>query len=111
MKSNQRHTLLKRQTGAVVLPRAPRFDGPIATELRDAIRRMRAELRRSLERVRIYRQLTAIEREADRAERELAWTRDELEKQEINWTQLQYVHKRDRDALVARLQQLSEGGK
>lgn len=109
MNSKQPKALPLRQRGIVVLPEILRRDGPVATELRDGFRSMRAELRRCLARVRIYRQLQAIDREADRAHRELAWLRDELANQENNWIRLQFVHKCDRDALIARLQQLSGG--
>lgn len=111
MNSKQRNALIKRQGGAVVLPEILRRNGPVATELRDCFRTVRAELRRCLARLRIYRQLQAIDREADRAQRELAWLRDELDNQESNWIRLQFVHKCDREALTARLQQLSGGAK
>lgn len=110
MNSTQRNAPATRGR-AMALPETLRRDGPVATELRDCFRTMRAELRRCLARLRIYRQLQAIDREADRAQRELAWLRDELDNQENNWVRLQFVHKRDRDALTDQLQELSGAAK
>ena len=92
-----------RHRGALNLPARPRFDGPVARELRVGLARVGSEVRRMVARVAALRALRAVDREERRASRELAWLRNELEQAEHNWNWLQIEYRQRRDALNTRV--------
>lgn len=96
------------RAGMTLTVRRPRFEGPVAQEIRVGLTSIAAEVRRVMARVRIHRELRSIEREERRAIREVDWLREELVNQERNLTWLEREYRERRKALNARLQTLSK---
>ncbi|MGK8195224.1 hypothetical protein [Burkholderia cepacia] len=78
--------------------------GPVLTELLSGLRRVRAELRRLVVRVRTQRQLRRIDRDELRAARDLDWMQRELDRTQTNFALLQGAYASQRRALYRRLQ-------
>ena len=72
------------------------LDGPVISEVRTGLQRMRVEWQRMVKRVRLQRQLKRIDREEDSAVREVEYQSDTLFKAQANLTGLQasYFHQR-----------------
>lgn len=96
-----------RHRGAFSLPVRPRFDGPVALELRAGLARIAREVRIMTGRVIAQRALRAVDREQFRAARELTWLRHELKEAERNWEWLQREYTERRLAQYRRLDSLS----
>lgn len=96
MSHPNRSVLLKRQRGAVAFLARPRFDGPVARELRGGLTRIGAEIRRTAALVNIRRKLRSIDREERRAIREVDYLRNELLQHERNleWLLIEYTSAR-----------------
>ncbi len=109
MNATNRNTSLNRQRGAIVLPVAFRFEGPVAQELRAGLCRAAAEIRRMAERVRIHRALRRMDLDEIRAVREVDWLREELVHQERNLSWIEFQNRQQREKLTDRLQQLAGG--
>lgn len=77
--------------------------GPVLIELRSGLRRVRAELRRLVVRVRTQCQLRRIDRDERRAIRDLEWMQRELDSARTNFTLLQGAYSNQRRALYRRL--------
>lgn len=78
--------------------------GPVLAELLSGLRRVRAELRRLVVRVRTQCQLRRIDRDERRAIRDLDWMQRELDCARTNFTLLQGAYTNQRRALYRRLQ-------
>ncbi|MBJ9695907.1 hypothetical protein [Burkholderia cenocepacia] len=78
--------------------------GPVLAELLSGLRRVCAELRRLVVRVRTQCQLHRIDRDELRAARDLDWMRRELDRTQTNFTLLQGAYANQRRALYRRLQ-------
>ncbi|PRF69344.1 hypothetical protein C6Q12_29680 [Burkholderia multivorans] len=78
--------------------------GPVLAELLSGLRRVRAELRRLIVRVRTQCQLRRLDRDERRAMRDLDWMQRELDAARTNFTLLQGAYANQRRALYRRLQ-------
>ncbi|MDN7900130.1 hypothetical protein QZM82_28455 [Burkholderia cepacia] len=78
--------------------------GPVLAELLSGLRRVRAELRRLVVRVRTQCQLRRIDRDELRAARDLDWMQRELDRTQTNFALLKGAYANQRRALYRRLQ-------